>query len=172
MFRRAIVIGSSGAGKSTFARKLRDITGLPLYYLDMLWHKSDRTNITREEFDIRLAEILQQERFIIDGNYYRTLEMRLARCDTVFFLNYPLELCLESVIGRAGQKREDMPWIEETPDPEFLQWIRDFHAATLPEMIGMLESRKDKVNVITFYSREEADAYLAELKEKWECDEN
>lgn len=142
MFRRAIVIGSSGAGKSTFARKLRDITGLPLYYLDMLWHKSDRTNITREEFDIRLA-----------------------RCDTVFFLNYPLELCLESVIGRAGQKREDMPWIEETPDPEFLQWIRDFHAATLPEMIGVLESRKDKVNVITFYSREEADAYLAALKE-------
>ena len=165
MFRRAIVIGSSGAGKSTFARKLRDITGLPLYYLDMLGHKSDRTNITREEFDIRLAEILQQERFIIDGNYYRTLEMRLARCDTVFFLNYPLELCLESVIGRAGQKREDMPWIEETPDPEFLQWIRDFHAATLPEMIGVLESRKDKVNVITFYSREEADAYLAALKE-------
>ena len=55
---RAMVIGCPGAGKSTFARKLRDITGLPLYYLDMLWHKPDKTNISREEFDRTLSVIL------------------------------------------------------------------------------------------------------------------
>ena len=48
--KRVIVIGSPGAGKSTFARKLRDRTGLPLYYLDMIWHLPDRTNINKEEF--------------------------------------------------------------------------------------------------------------------------
>ncbi len=57
--KRVLVIGSPGAGKSTFARKLRDGTGLPLYYLDMVWHRSDRTNISREEFDQRLCEIME-----------------------------------------------------------------------------------------------------------------
>ena len=50
MMKRAIVIGSPGAGKSTFARKLKDKTGLPLYYLDRIFHKPDRTTVTREEF--------------------------------------------------------------------------------------------------------------------------
>ena len=59
---RAIVIGNSGAGKSTFARALRDITGLPLHYLDRLWHRPDKTTATREEFDLRLGELLAGER--------------------------------------------------------------------------------------------------------------
>ena len=75
--RRIIVIGSPGAGKSTFARQLRDKTGLPLYYLDMIWHLPDRTTITKEEFDQKLMDILNTDSWIIDGNYGRTIEMRL-----------------------------------------------------------------------------------------------
>ena len=59
--KKVIVIGSPGAGKSTFARALRDRTGLPLYYLDMLWHKPDRTNVSREEFDRGLKELLKKD---------------------------------------------------------------------------------------------------------------
>lgn len=58
---KVIVIGCPGAGKSTFARQLREKTGLPLYYLDMLWHKPDRTNVSEEEFDVCLQKILEQE---------------------------------------------------------------------------------------------------------------
>ena len=103
---KAIIIGSPGAGKSTFARKLRDITNLPLYYLDMLWHKPDGTNISREEFDLQLGEILKKRRWIIDGNYRRTLETRLKECHTVFLLDFPLEVCLlgaKSRIGKSGK---------------------------------------------------------------------
>ncbi len=89
---RAIVIGSPGAGKSTFARKLRDTAHLPLYYLDMLWHKPDKTTISKEEFDAALQELLKKDRWIIDGNYLRTLEIRLQACDTVFLLDYPVKL--------------------------------------------------------------------------------
>lgn len=68
MLEKIIVIGSPGAGKSTFARQLRDITSLPLYYLDMLWHKPDKTNVSRDEFDKKLNDILCRDRWIIDGN--------------------------------------------------------------------------------------------------------
>lgn len=56
---RVIIIGSPGAGKSTFARRLRDKTGLPLFYLDMLWHKPDRTTVSKEEFDAQLEKLLK-----------------------------------------------------------------------------------------------------------------
>ena len=124
--RKAIVIGCPGAGKSTFAKRLHEVTGLPLYYLDMLWHKPDRTNIVKEEFDTRLGEIVQKDRWIIDGNYQRTLKMRLKECDTVFLLDYPLEVCLAGAESRIGVKREDLPWLETEFDEEFKRWIMGF----------------------------------------------
>ena len=95
--KRIIIIGSPGAGKSTFSRNLRDRSGLPLYHLDNIWHQPDRTTISREEFDEKLLAILAKESWIIDGNYSRTLELRLKYCDTVFLLDYPLEVCLAGV---------------------------------------------------------------------------
>ena len=159
MLRRVIVIGSSGSGKSTFARRLRDITGLPLYYLDMIWHKSDKTNISKEEFDKRLDEILSEDRWIIDGNYQRTLEARLKKCDTVFLFDLPVEVCLAGAKARIGTKREDMPWTETELDDDFRQLIVDFPQKQLPEIYGLLEKYNDK-NRVNFKSRQEAETYL------------
>ena len=92
--KRVIVIGSPGAGKSTFARKLKDKTGLPLYYLDRIFHKPDKTTVNREEFDQKLQSILQTDRWIIDGNYQRTLPLRFEACTDVFFLDLSLNECL------------------------------------------------------------------------------
>lgn len=157
---KVIVIGCPGAGKSTFARKLRDITNIPLYYLDMLWHKEDRTNISKEEFDALLNEIIKKEKWIIDGNYQRTLEMRLKECDTVFLLDFPLKVCLSSARSRIGKKREDMPWIESEFDDEFKQWIIDFPQKQLPEIYKLLNKYQKNKNIIIFKSRKEANDYL------------
>lgn len=156
---KIIVIGCPGAGKSTFARKLRDKTNIPLYYLDMIWHKEDHTNISTEEFDILLDEILKKEKWIIDGNYIRTLETRLKECDTVFLLDFPLDVCLSSARSRIGKKREDMPWIESEFDDEFKQWIIDFPQKQLPQIYELL-NKYPKKNLIIFKSRKEADDYL------------
>lgn len=165
MWQRILVIGCPGAGKSTFSRCLRDRLGLPLFYLDRLWHRENRTTVSREVFDRGLTEILQGERWIIDGNYLRTLEMRLKRCDTVFLLDYPPALCLEGAKARIGKKREDLPWVEETFDEEFRQWIVDFPRMQLPRIYELLRTyRKDK-QAIVFQSREEAERFLAERRE-------
>lgn len=166
MFRKIIVIGSPGAGKSTFSRRLRDITGLPLHHLDMINHKPDRTTVTREEFDRQLSEILRTDKWIIDGNYQRTIEMRLEKCDTVFLLDFPLEICLAGAAARVGKKREDMPWVEEEFDEEFRQWIVDFPKEKLPEIYRMLDNYSDK-NFIIFKSRRETEDYLNILEKEY-----
>ncbi len=163
MLERIMIIGSPGAGKSTFARKLRDKTGLPLYYLDLLYHRPDRSTVAREEFDAALQEILNSDRWIIDGNYQRTLKMRMERCDTVFLLDYPRELCLSSAEERIGKKREDMPWVERTFDPEFRTWIEDFPTIALPKIYALLETYREQKQIFIFHSRAEADAYLHTL---------
>mgnify|MGYP005764757825 CR=1 FL=1 len=160
MMFKVIVIGSPGAGKSTFARKLRDLTGLPLYYLDMLWHRPDQTNISREAFDKRLGEMLKADKWIIDGNYLRTLEMRLRECDTVFLMDYPLEVCISGAESRIGKQREDLPWIESEFDEEFKQWIIDFPQNQLPQIYELLSQYRESSNIIIFRSRKEAEEYL------------
>ena len=158
---KIIIIGSPGAGKSTFARALRDRTGLPLFYLDRLWHRPDKTNVSREEFDAALDDILRRDRWIIDGNYIRTMERRLQACDTVFLLDLPAEACLEGARARVGKAHEDLPWIETEFDPEFRQWILDFPKDQLPVIYKLLERYRLGRNVVIFKSREEADEWLS-----------
>ncbi len=160
--KKVIIIGSPGAGKSTFARALADKTGLPLYYLDMLWHKPDKTNISPEEFDEKLLELTTRDKWIIDGNYARTISIRLESCDTVFLLDYPMELCLESVRSRIGTPREDMPWVETEEDEEFMEWIRDFPQTQLPKIYRALRDHPQK-EIHIFKSREESARFLAAL---------
>ncbi len=160
--KKILVIGCPGAGKSTFARKLNEKLSLPLYYLDMLWHKPDKTTCSREEFDRKLREILEEDEWIIDGNYLRTLEMRLKMADTVFLLDYPLEVCLAGARERIGRVREDMPWIETELDDEFRQWILDFSGDQLPVIYRLLEKYGSGREIFVFRSREEAEKGIAE----------
>ena len=159
--KRILVIGCPGAGKSTFARKLRDLTGLPLYYLDRIYHRADRTTVSREEFDAALQQIMETDRWIIDGNYQRTLEMRLKECDTAFFLDYPLELCLGGAASRVGTVREDLPWVESELDPEFRQYILDFPKEQLPHIYELIERYRSNVKIFTFHTREETDEWIS-----------
>ena len=80
---KVLIVGSPGAGKSVLARRLHAATGLPLHYLDCLWHRPDGGHVTAAEFDRALAQVLAQQRWIVDGNYLRTLPVRLAACDAV-----------------------------------------------------------------------------------------
>ena len=161
--KRAVVIGCSGSGKSVFSRKLRAATGLSLYYLDMIWHKPDGTNISREEFDKQLDSIISRDSWIIDGNYQRTLETRIKACDTVFLFDLPTEICIEGALSRIGKKREDMPWFENELDPEFRQWIESFRANQLPEVYRLLEKYKNNREIVVFRTREQADEFIEKL---------
>lgn len=164
--KKIIVIGCPGSGKTTFAEKLRDRTGLTLFYLDAVWHKPDRTHISREEFDERLLEILAFDSWIIDGNYSRTIEPRMAACDTVFLFDLPVEVCIEGAMSRIGKERYDMPWCDTELDPTFKDEIIEFPAKNLPRIYELIEKYKDGRTVVVFRSREEADVFLEQEPKK------
>ena len=158
--KKVIVIGCPGSGKTTFSEKLRDRTGLPLFYLDAIWHKPDRTHISREEFDARLAEIGRQDTWIIDGNYSRTVERRINMCDTVFLFDLPTEVCLQGALNRLGEARPDVPWIDTRLDPRFREEIECFRDQNLPTIYALLEQYGADKRIVIFKSRSEADAFL------------
>lgn len=160
MFKKAIVIGPPGAGKSTFSRALRDLTQLPLFYLDMVAFKSDGSEISKDEFDTKLNEILKLKEWIIGGTYLRTLELRIKESDIIFFLDFPIELCLLSAELRIGQEREDLPWEATEFDDEFKQYIINFPKDKLPKVYDLLNNYKCTKKIITFKSRNESDEFL------------
>lgn len=161
---KVIIIGCPGSGKTTFSEKLHKATNLPLYHLDSIWHKPDKTNISREEFDGKLAEIFSVSKWIIDGNYNRTLEVRFQKCDTVFLFDLPTEVCLQGVTERLGKRRNDMPWLEEKIDPDFETFIKDFRKTSLSRIFELIEKYKKDKQIIIFNAREEADKYLLDLQ--------
>lgn len=161
--KKVIVIGCPGSGKSTFARALQKQTGLPLYYLDMLYWNSDRTTVSKDVFRERLRNVLCLEKWIIDGNYGSTMEMRMKECDTVFFLDYPSEICLEGIRQRQGKPRPDIPWTETEDDEEFLEFIRSYEGQSRPKVLELLKMYSDK-SIFVFKSREEADGYINSLR--------
>lgn len=164
--KKAIVIGCPGSGKTTFAEKLKNCTGLPLYYLDAIWHKPDKTHIPREDFDKRISEIFNENKWIIDGNYKRTIEIRLKECDTVFLFDLPTEVCLQGAIDRIGKGRYELPWIETELDPEFKQFIEDFSNDTLLYIYELIDKYKEEKEIIIFKSRKDADEYIENLRSK------
>lgn len=161
--KKVIVIGCPGSGKSTFSRKLSAATSLPLYHLDMIWHNPDKTTISKEEFDQKLSEIISQDSWIIDGNFQRTLETRIKSADTIFLLDFPVEVCLEGVRSRIGTKRPDMPWIKKEFDPEFKKLILQFKDTKLPKIYEWLKQYKENKIIHVFKSREETKLFIKSI---------
>jgi len=161
---KVIIIGCPGSGKSTFGKKLNKVTGIPLYHLDMMYWNEDKTTVGKEIFLDRLQNVLSSPEWIIDGSYGSTMEMRLKECDTVFFLDYPTDICLEGVRERRGKPRSDMPWFEtDAVDEEFISFIENFNNESRPQIMELLEKYSDK-DIIVFHSREESEQFLCNLK--------
>lgn len=165
---RVIVIGCSGAGKSTFSAKLAEKTGLPLVHLDQLLWRENWQSVDQEEFDRLHAQAINQPRWIIDGNYGRTLPMRVERCDTLIYMDLPRRVCLWGVIRRVlrnyGKTRPDMgPGCPERFDWEFMKFVWSFRKKYRKKQMALVEQVKDRVHVEVFTSHKQAERYLQQM---------
>lgn len=160
--RKIIVIGCAGSGKSTLSKELRDVTSLPLFHLDNIWWKPDKSHISREEFDQKLDEILLTDRWIIDGDYSRTYEPRFQACDTVIFLDYPFDVCMNGIKERIGRIRTDIPWTEQALDSELVKLVERYETDNRPVILSLFEKYPDAAKLV-FKSRLEAAEWMRRL---------
>ena len=166
--RRVLVIGSGGAGKSSFAERLGVRTGLPVTHLDALYWQPGWVPLPAAEWVATVAELVTRERWILDGNFGGTLERRLAACDTVVFLDLSRWVCLARVLRRwwryRGRARPDMPsWCPEHLSAVYLHWIWSYPAVQRPRVLALLGQVGPGVQVVHLHATAEADDFLASL---------
>lgn len=164
---RVIIIGCGGSGKSTLSRALSEKTNLPVVHLDKLFWREGWVYIPREEFNTLLREELKKDKWIIDGNYDRTLEERINRCDTVIYLDYPRRTCFLGVFKRVllnyGKVRPDMAeGCPEKFDLEFMKWIWNFNKNHRDKLYRILNKQKNK-KIYIFKNRKQCKEFLNKI---------
>ena len=162
---KVLVIGSSGAGKSHFSTRLGARTGLPVIHLDQHHWRSGWTEPAKDVWRSQVEELLKGEQWIIDGNYGGTMELRLAACDTVIFLDLPRHVCTWRVLQRAiqyyGRNRPDLAdGCPERIDWEFVKWTWNYPKRSRPAVLERLARVADKVTVVTLRSDREVERFL------------
>jgi adenylate kinase family enzyme len=127
---RVMIIGQPGSGKSTVARALGGITHLPVVHIDHIHWKSGWVGRSKPERDALCEQVQAREKWIFEGGQSSTWPERLARADTLIWLDIPLGVRLWRVFWRTvrywGRNRPDMPdGCPERFNWEFLRWIWD-----------------------------------------------
>jgi adenylate kinase family enzyme len=167
--KKIILIGCGGAGKSTLALKMGGILMLPVHHLDRLhWHPN-WIPTPSDEWRIIQENIVSQPKWIIDGNYGGTMDIRFHACDTVIYLDFPRRLCLFRVFKRffnhRGKSRPDMTeGCEERITMEFLRWIWNYSKTRRPGILEKLEELKNEKRVLILQTRNEVNRFLASLQ--------
>ena len=150
---RIIIIGCGGAGKSTLARQLGDKLNLPVVHLDKLFWLPGWVEMEKDAFDALLLEEMAKEKWIMDGNFNRTMSQRLERCDTVIYLDFSRFACLMGVLKRVittyGKERPDMgEGCPERIDLEFLKWVWNFNKNKRERYYKMLNEAEGKQTIV------------------------
>ena len=166
---RILIIGCGGAGKSTLARKMGDILNIPVVHLDKLFWKPNWVETSREEFDALLAQELAKDKWIMDGNFNRTLPERVKHCDTIIYLDFSRVTCLLGVLKRVittyGTVRPDMgEGCPERFDLDFLKWVWNFNKNKRESYYKML-NEVENVETIVLKNRHAVKLFLKTLNQ-------
>jgi adenylate kinase family enzyme len=164
---RVMIIGCGGSGKSTLAQQLGQKLGVPVIHLDKLFWTPGWVSISKEEFNRVHEEAISKEKWIIDGNFDRTIPVRLQRCDTVIYLDFSRVTCLMGVLKRVlttfGTVRPDMgEGCPERIDLDFLKWVWNFNKNKRERNYRLLKEAEG-VRVIILKNRRAVKKFLSEL---------
>ena len=166
---RILIIGSGGAGKSTLATRLGKILHLPVIHLDRLHWLPGWVEPPKDEWKRKVEAITKTESWIIDGNYGGTMQIRLAACDTVIYLDFPRALCTWRVIKRRlkylkGTRPDMGEGCPEKLDTEFLSWVWNFPNSTKPSIEERLSRLPADKRLIRLKSPAAVTSFLREVE--------
>ena len=168
---RVLIIGCGGSGKSTLARQLGEKLNLPVIHLDKLFWHPGWVESTKEEMNAKIMQALAQPRWIMDGNFSRTLPLRLEKCDAVIYLDFSRFACLLGVLKRIvttyGTVRPDMAeGCPERIDFDFLEWVWNFNK-TKREKYYRLLNETEGIEKIVLKNRRAVKQFLKWVEEEY-----
>jgi adenylate kinase family enzyme len=164
--KKILIIGSSGAGKSTLARRLNEAIGIELIHLDKVFWRPNWIETPKDEWKETVGNLLEKDSWIMDGNFGGTMEMRIAACDTVIFLDLPRAICVWRAVKRVliyrKNSRPDMAeGCDERFDLKFYKWIWDYPTRTKPKVEALLKEFQDTKKIIRLGSKREIENFFA-----------
>lgn len=165
---KIMVIGSCGAGKSTLSKQIGQAKNLPVIHLDQLHWKPNWVESTKEEFAAKQRTALAIEKWVADGNYGGTMDIRLERADTIVWLDLPVSICfyrvLKRIVKNYGKTRSDMTnGCPERFNLEFLHYVLTFPFHARRRLVKKLEKKRDGQVVFHLKDRKEVREFLEEL---------
>ena len=163
---RVAVIGSGGAGKSTFAAQLGRRLGIPVIHLDRIYWKPGWTPTPAADWRAAQAAALARADWIVDGNYGGTLDLRLRAVDVVVFFDVPRRTAIAGALRRWIRHRGtavQAPGCPERLDLIFLRWIWRYPRDSRPRVLAALRDHASAAEVIVVRSRRDAAAALERL---------
>jgi len=166
---RVMIYGGSGSGKSTLARDIGKITGLPVVHIDPMYFRAGWVQRPKPETTELVLAAMTREEWVFDGNHHGTFPDRIARADTIVFMDFPTWLRVTRVIWRTiryrGKNRPDMAaGCPERFDMEFIfKWVGGYywrsHARDLEFFMGLpIEKRRFRLT-----SKRQVKAFLGAL---------
>lgn len=166
---RVVVLGSSGAGKSTFSRQLGALFDLPVVHLDAHFWRTGWVEPARKDWAMQQLDLIQAPRWIMDGNYSGTLSIRLGVADTIIFIDLPHTLCTWRVLKRRvmyhGRSRPDVPAdCPEAFDWEFIRWTWRYPYDKRPTLLRKLAALQATKHIIHLRSTRTVKQFLERQK--------
>ena len=168
--KRIMVVGCGGTGKSTITKELGKVLDIPIYHLDYYYWQPGWVPTPKKEWDEFVRELAAQPVWIIDGNFNRTMDIRLAKADTVIFLDYSKWSCLYGVMKRRvmyhKRTRPDLnEGCPEKLDWEFIRWVWNFEKVQAPKLRAMFKRVEGK-QIYHFKNRKQLQNWVEDLSKK------
>jgi adenylate kinase family enzyme len=162
--KRIMVVGSAGAGKSTFSDELGARTGLPVVHLDERFWKPGWVETPSDEWREVQGRLVAGDRWILDGNYSATIDVRMPRADTVILLDIGRVRCVSRVVRRTVRHRGAARTAAGCPDRFDWSFIRHFvwtyPTRSRPKVLAAVEEHCDHLDFVHLRSSREVRAYL------------
>lgn len=160
---RIIIIGWSGSGKSTFARKLGEKLKMEVIHLDKIYHKPGWKQTPSDEFTKIVKNLITKEKWIIDGHYGKTLDLRAERADTIIFFNFNKFVCLYRAFKRIFNRNQPFDKVEGNFDKISWELVKRLYNASSKKILARLEPYKNTKKIFIVRNSKEAEELLIKL---------